>query len=166
MDSLLSLKKTAIVLILLGCANSLPIFARKLLGTRWEWPVDGGACWIDGRRLFGSHKTWRGIAASLTGTALAGSLTPYGAETGFLLALLSMTGDLTASFFKRRLNLKSGARAPGLDQGVESLLPLLVLKPRLGMTWLDVAVTVLLFALFELLLSPVLYKLGIRRNPY
>jgi hypothetical protein len=43
---------------------------------------------------------------------------------------------------------------------------LLVLKDSLGLSWSDVAFVVLAFVLLGLLLSRVLYKFGIRDQPY
>ncbi len=166
MEILRDVQNIAVLVLLLGIANALPILARKILGNRWEYPVDAGLCWLDGMPMFGSHKTWRGVAFSVVGTTFAGALTPFGAVTGFWLSLLSMAGDLLASFIKRRLGLGNGARAPGLDQGVEALLPLVVLRESLGLSWDELLVTVLLFAVLELSISPVLYRLGFRRNPY
>ena len=49
------------VLLLLGVANGTPIFARKLFGELFDAPLDGGIKFRDGRPLFGSSKTVRGI---------------------------------------------------------------------------------------------------------
>jgi len=46
--------------------------------------------------------------------------------TGLVFSLAALLGDSVTSFIKRRLGLVSGGHAPGLDQALESLLPLLV----------------------------------------
>ncbi len=166
MDTLSSPERICLVLLLLGCANTMPIAARKLLRQRLEYPVDMGMRWLDGRPVFGPHKTWRGLFASVAATTLFALLTPLSPVYGMFMALLSMAGDLLASFIKRRMNLKSGARAVGLDQGIEALLPLVFLKKQLYLSWQEIAIITILFAAVELVVSPVLYKLGIRRNPY
>ncbi len=166
MENLPALNRIALILLLLGVANTLPIAARKLMGNRFETPVDFGAIWFDGNPLFGPHKTWRGIVASVTGTGLAAMLTPAGAFNGMLLAAFSMAGDLAASFAKRRLGLSSGARALGIDQGIEAVVPLVFMKGRLCLSWPDIVLAVFLFAISEMLLSPILYRMGFRRNPY
>ncbi len=156
-----------ILLFLLGTANLLPILARTVFGDHFALPIDLGRLkWFDGRDLFGPHKTWRGFVFSTAGTAAAASLTPFGAATGAKIALLSLTGDLFSSFLKRRLRLRSGAFAPGLDQGVEALLPLWVLKEDLAINWAEICIVTAFFAICELAVSPILYRLGIRRNPY
>ena len=166
MNSLHPVTRVILLLILLGTANTLPIVAHKLLGNRWEAPVDLGAKWFDKRPVFGPHKTWRGLAASVGGTTIPAWLAAAGPENGFLLATLSMAGDLAASFLKRRLNMESGQRAPGIDQGVEALLPLAIMRDQLAISWIEVATITFLFALSEITLSPLLFRLGLRRNPY
>ncbi len=166
MELLTSLQRICVVLLLLGCANTMPIAARKIFGQRWEYPVDMGIRWADGMPLFGPHKTWRGLVASLAVTPLFSMFTPAGPVNGFLVALLSMAGDLIASFIKRRLKLRSGARAVGLDQCVEAMLPLVFLRNQLFLSWQEIAVITILFAAVELVVSPLLYRLGIRRNPH
>lgn len=156
-----------ILLFLLGTANFLPILARTVLGDHFALPVDLGRLkWFDGRDLFGPHKTWRGLAFSTLGTAAAASLTPFGAAIGTKIALLSLSGDLISSFIKRRFRLRSGAFAPGLDQGVEAVLPLWAFKEDLAITWAEICIVTALFAICELAVSPILYRLGIRRNPH
>lgn len=154
-------------LLLLLVANGAPILARLLPGARrWNRPLDGGYRLADGRRLFGDHKTWRGIAAAVVFTALAAWLLQLPAWLGALFGALSLLGDLLASFTKRRLQLAPGAAAPGLDQLPEAWLPLLALQPALGLTWLQIALIGALFMALDLLLSRILYSLGMRRHPW
>jgi len=72
-----------------------------------------------------------------------------------------MIGDMTASFIKRRRGLESGAKCTGIDQAIESALPLVVLKDRFGLTWLDCFFITLLFVVLEMVLSPFFYKIGL-----
>ena len=155
-----------LVLIILGWCNFLPIAARILLRDRWNTPVDFGLKWTDQRFLFGPHKTWRGVFFSVSGGALLGGLTAMGALNGFWTGFYSMLGDIFSSFLKRRTGIASGGGAPGLDQVPESLLPVLVLRERLGLDFLDVCAVVFLFSVLEYLISPILYKIHIRRNPH
>ncbi len=166
MELLSAPERIILILMLLGAANTLPIAARRIFRNRWEAPVDRGMKWVDGRPLFGPHKTWRGLLFSLAGTTILASFTPADVLNGFCLAVLSMTGDLLASFIKRRMNLKSGAKAVGLDQGIEALLPLFLLRKHLFISWQEMAIITILFTVSELIISPVLYRMGIRRNPY
>ena len=131
--------------------NFLPFVAHLILDGRYDKPVDGGRTWRDGRRLLGSHKTWRGLGASLLGgTAVAPLL---GLSWGHAAAAtgLAMAGDLMTSFVKRRLSRPSGEPVPGLDQLLEGGLPLLLLVPLLGLSaWQALAVLALFVPLNHL----------------
>jgi hypothetical protein len=153
------------VLLLLGAANGIPVFATKLLKDRFSAPLDGGLRFFDGRPLFGASKTMRGIGLSLLCTALVAPLLGLPWVLGAELAALSMLGDLASSFVKRRLGRPLHSPAYGLDQVPESLLPLLVLKDALGLTAVDIAATVVLFFMLELVLSRLLFALHIRDRP-
>jgi len=86
--------------------------------------------------------------------------------TGVLFGLLAMVGDMLASFIKRRLGNAESSRARGLDTVLESLLPLWLLKESLALNLTDIALIVVLFFLCEEFISPVLYRLNIRNQPY
>jgi CDP-2,3-bis-(O-geranylgeranyl)-sn-glycerol synthase len=163
LDHLLLLTK---ILVLLGVANGTPIIARKLLGERFAQPLDGGLSWLDGRPLFGASKTIRGLVLSIVCAALAAPVLGIAPVLGAGLASASMLGDLASSFVKRRLGLRPHSQAPGLDQIPESLLPLWLLRQPLGLGWVDIAVLVLLFIGFEVVLSRILFRLSIRDRPY
>ncbi len=162
MDILLAIKLILLVLV----ANGAPIVARCLFMGHFERTLDNGLLLRDGRPLFGSSKTWRGIAASILLTSLVAWLTGLPAYAGTQIAALAMLGDLLSSFTKRRLGIPSSGMAFGLDQIPESLLPLLVVGREFGLSWPQVALLTLLFIALELILSRVLYRLNIRNQPY
>ncbi len=102
---------------------------------RGKLPMDFGKKFIDGRRILGRGKTWRGFfGGALSGFAfgliqngisfyLPGKWFPYFSRSWILAAGLlltmsfgSMLGDLTGSFIKRRLGIESGSKAFLLDQ--------------------------------------------------
>ena len=58
------------ILLLLVATNGAPVLAAYFMGRRGDLPVDFGKRLGDGRALFGSSKTWRGL--------LAATLTPAG----------------------------------------------------------------------------------------
>ncbi|MEM1587050.1 MAG: CDP-2,3-bis-(O-geranylgeranyl)-sn-glycerol synthase [Candidatus Bathyarchaeia archaeon] len=102
------------------CSNASPVLFG---GGR---PIDLGRKFVDGRPIFGQHKTYRGfISGVLIGTAvgwvqenlapLAG-LPPGSTFSGFLLSLGALIGDLFGSFIKRRLGLRPGKMLPMVDQ--------------------------------------------------
>jgi CDP-2,3-bis-(O-geranylgeranyl)-sn-glycerol synthase len=97
-------------------------------------PIDGGRS-LGGVRIFGDHKTWRGLLVGVVaGIAvfaaqraihLAGflhelALIDYALADpvlpGFLLGLGTGVGDAVKSFFKRRIGLAPGASWLGFDQ--------------------------------------------------
>ncbi len=112
-----------------GMANVAPILVAKAPGLKhWQTPVDFGVSWR-GIRLFGDHKTWRGI---VTGSIVAilvmwlqVTLFHHSAwirsisqpvdynhvsiiGLGFLLGFGALAGDLVKSFVKRRFGVRSG----------------------------------------------------------
>lgn len=91
-------------------------------------PIDGGRSWR-GERIFGDHKTWRGIVVMVVLSALVVGLQTlahehfawaralayydYGAVpwhvSGAILGLGYVLAELPNSFFKRRLGVRPGA---------------------------------------------------------
>ena len=138
----------------------------KLLGKFLAFPIDGGATFADGNPLFGSSKTLRGLALSIVATTAVAPLIGLSWKVGALVALVAMLGDLFSSFLKRRMGLAPSCQAIGLDQIPESLLPLLACWFFLPLTIVDMIVATMIFFVGELLLSRVLFKLGIRNRPY
>ena len=155
-----------ILLLLLLAANGSPILVRRALSDRFNHPVDAGRILADGHRLFGASKTWRGLAAALVVTPSLALALGWSWEIGLMLGSFAMLGDLFSSFIKRRLGMPSSAMAPGLDHIPESLLPLLVCKPLLALSWAQVVLLSLAFMVANIALSRLLHWLGIRRHPY
>jgi len=120
-----------------GIANMVPILAAHLpLIRRFDQPIDGGRSYR-GRRIFGDHKTWRGI---LTGVIAATAILAlqqwlYGRFGWFqwvsqdisysqlplwlagpLFGLGALGGDAVKSFFKRQLDVAPGRSWFPFDQ--------------------------------------------------
>ncbi|GAB6067366.1 CDP-2,3-bis-(O-geranylgeranyl)-sn-glycerol synthase [Methylothermus subterraneus] len=152
--------------VLLLVANSAPVLAFDLMKDRLAWPVDLGLSFCDGRPLLGPAKTWRGLLAALMAACLAALLLGLSCTVGLTIGAGAMAGDMLSSFFKRRLNIETSGRAMGLDQIPESLLPLLLVKERFDLDWHAIALLVAVFFLLEVSLSPLLYRLGLRKRPY
>jgi CDP-diglyceride synthetase len=153
-------------IVLLVAANGAPVLTNKTLGERWAWPVDNGLKLHDGHRLFGSTKTWRGLCSAILFTTLAAILSGIEPLIGVLFGALAMTGDLLASFIKRRMGCAESSRARGLDTVPEALLPIWLLKETLALSMIDIILITALFFLIEELISPILYRLHIRKRPY
>ena len=157
------------VLQLLGLvtiANGTPVVSKRMFGDRFAWPLDGNRKFIDGRPLFGTSKTVRGILLSVVVTSVCAPLVGLNVTIGFLVAVTAMAGDLLSSFLKRRLALAPSSRAIGLDQIPESLLPLVACHQELGLTATDILIGVAIFVAGELALSRMLFQLRLRDRPY
>lgn len=112
-----------------GAANMIPVLAAKMPGLAgWNAPLDFGKT-FRGKRVFGSHKTWRGlIAGIITATIVLflqkelvlqwNWLTEAAQQVGYddlpvlvvgpLLAIGALGGDAVKSFFKRQFNKSPG----------------------------------------------------------
>lgn len=154
------------LLVLLICVNGAPILLAKILGNRFNRPIDGNCSWRDGQPLLGQSKTIRGILAALLVSIGVGSLWQFPLAMSVAFGLLSMAGDLTSSFVKRRLGLKPSSMALGIDQIPESLFPLLGIQLWITLSWSQIVWVVLVFFCVELMLSRILFWLKIRKTPY
>lgn len=154
------------LLVLLTVANTAPILTKKLVGKRWDWPLDGGARFVDDRPLLGPSKTWRGLVAAVVCCAVAAPILGFSVDDGALAGLLAMAGDALSSFAKRRLGIVPSGQAFGLDQVPEALLPLLALRPGLDLSWFVVLGVTLAFLLLETPAARLSHRLGLRDRPY
>jgi hypothetical protein len=154
------------LLLLLGVANSAPIAAKRLLGTRWGWPLDAGLRLPDGRPLLGPSKTVRGVAVAIAACMLCAPALGLPIPVGALIGAGAMAGDALSSFVKRRLAIEPSGQAFGLDQIPESLVPLLAVQGMLSLSLLQVAAIASAFVLLEIPLARLAYRLGLRERPY
>lgn len=153
-------------LLLLALANGAPVLVKKLFGSHAALPIDAGVQFWDGRPLFGTAKTVRGVVSSIVVTAAVSPLLGVSAGVGSLAAGTAMVGDLFSSFVKRRLGFPPSTQAIGLDQIPESLFPLLACKSMLSLTFVDIVLCVGIFLIGELIASRLLYRLQVRDQPY
>ena len=138
----------------------------KILGNNSALPLDGNVTLSDGRPLFGSSKTLRGVLLSILLTTACAPLIGLDWKVGSVVALTAMIGDLFSSFVKRRLGMDNSSQFTGLDQIPKSLLPLLVCMFLLPLTALDVVIATVIFFVGALIVSRILFKLNIRERPY
>jgi CDP-2,3-bis-(O-geranylgeranyl)-sn-glycerol synthase len=85
---------------------------------------------------------------------------------GAIVGSTAMRGDLFSSFIKRRLGMTSSSEAPGLDQIPEALFPLIACRSWLALGLGDILVVLMLFCAGEIVLSRVLFAVGLRDRPY
>jgi hypothetical protein len=152
--------------VLLILANGSPVLAKGMFGKHFSYPLDAGLIMSDGRPLFGPSKTIRGVVSSVVVTSIASGLIGQSVAIGALIGVTAMLGDLISSFIKRRLGLPPSSRAIFLDQVPESLLPLLACSYFVPLTGLDIALTMAIFVVGDIILSPLLYSARIRDEPY
>jgi len=149
------------------CANAVPV----LFGGGLQ--IDFGRNFIDGKPLFGSHKTFRGFFSGLfigTFIGIVQSSLPFFQPPhillGFVLSSGGLLGDLTHSFVKRRLSLPPGASFPVADQldfVVGALLFSLIISPPS----LPIALVVLIVTPpIHLLTNYAAYRLGMKKEPF
>ena len=128
-------------------------------------PLDMGKKFVDGRRILGQGKTIRGFVCGLVAGTVVGLL-QGSIWLGFLLALGALLGDMAGSFVKRRLNLKRGSAAPGLDQlgFVVGALILASLIEAPG--WATIAVILIVTPPIHLATNFAGYKMGFKSRPW
>ena len=154
------------LLFLLMLANGTPVVAKKILGSRYSYPLDCDLAFADGRPWLGRSKTFRGVVLAVLVTTAGAALVGVSWEVGLLVGVFAMAGDLFSSFCKRRLNLPSSSRASGLDQIPEALFPALACRHLLALAPGDIAVCVAVFFVGEVVLSRLLYAFRLRDRPY
>jgi CDP-archaeol synthase len=154
------------VLLLLAVANGSPLLAKKIWGGALAQPLDAGMRFIDRRPVFGPSKTVRGVLVSVAATTAVAPLVGIAWWIGALIGATAMAGDLFSSFIKRRFNRPPSSRALGLDHIPESLLPLLACRETLGLTAADIGIVVAAFLAGAIVLSRVLYRVGLRDEPH
>ncbi len=130
--------------------------------------MDGGRNFLDGRPIFGSHKTLRGLLAGIIAGSLVGLgesfVDPRLALAGFAISLGAVSGDLLGAFVKRRLSVKPGGPLPILDQLDFVLGGLLLSFPFLPMSLVSVLIVVLVTPPIHLGTNLGAYLLGIKKT--
>jgi len=128
--------------------------------------LDRGRNWIDGKPLFGDHKTIRGTISGLAAGFLVGLAQNLPVQ-GALLSIGAIGGDLVVSFAKRRMDLKPGALLPIFDQmGFIVLAVILVSFLEQAPTW-DQAVGILIATLpIHYLSNVIAWTLKLKSNPW
>ncbi len=149
------------------CANAAPV-----LGGGGK-PMDFGRTFVDGRRILGANKTFRGfffgwaigIFVGLVEGLVFGFAT-YGLLFSILTPLGALTGDLVGAFIKRRVGISPGGLLPVIDQ-IDFVVGAIVFSlPFMSISW-ELAVTVLLITPpIHLLTNFFAYKLKLKKNPW
>jgi CDP-2,3-bis-(O-geranylgeranyl)-sn-glycerol synthase len=140
-------------LLLIVLANSAAWASGRVLGERWAAPLDFGYVLWDGKRLFGGHKTWRGLISGMLACAVAAPLCGSNWTVGAGFGGASLLGDALSSSIKRRLEFPPGTEIRGLDQIPEALLPLVLFASALGLGVIEVAIVLIGFLFLDLFVT-------------
>ena len=146
------------------CANATPVLAGG--GTA----MDFGKNFVDGKRVFGANKTFRGFFFGLAVGIAVGLVEWWIFGYPFLFSLLTplgaLLGDLTAAFLKRRLGIAPGGLFPVVDQ-VDFVVGAIVFALPLAMVYWELAVAALIITPpIHLLTNFCAYKLKLKKNPW
>jgi CDP-2,3-bis-(O-geranylgeranyl)-sn-glycerol synthase len=153
------------------CANAVPVLAGG--GQK----MDFGRNFVDGKRIFGNNKTFRGFFFGWAIGLMVG-LADF-AVFGFPIVLAVLTplgallGDLTGAFIKRRLDIAPGGLLPVVDQIdfvvgaiVFSLPFLLFMHGGYWVNWQVALIALIITPPIHLLTNFGAYKLKLKRHPW
>ena len=149
------------------CANGTPVLAGG--GTK----MDFGRNFMDGKRIFGNNKTFRGFFFGWGvgfGVGLLEGLVfgfqNYPVLFAMLIPLGALLGDLTGAFIKRRIGIKPGGLLPIVDQ-IDFVVGAVVFSLPLALISWEVAVTVLIITPpIHLFTNFLAYKMNLKKNPW
>lgn len=161
-----------------GCANMLTAFVK-----RWpilNYPVDFGKK-FKGERIFGSHKTWRGIVFGILGAVamvfIQKSFYSYTTEItlldyrqvsawvlGGLFGLGAALGDLIRSFFKRRVGIEPGGKWFPFDQVDWIIGAIIAVSFYITIPWTYTAVAIIVAVVLHPAINYVCYLAGLQKN--
>jgi CDP-2,3-bis-(O-geranylgeranyl)-sn-glycerol synthase len=149
------------------------------------FPMDFGRTMADGRRIFGDGKTFRGFFGGIICGVVFGCLQILAYQqfnlnflphhtllSVTLLSIGALTGDVVASFLKRRLGMKPGEKWQFVDQ-YDFLFGAFILLAILDWSWVHENVTITTFIII-IIMTPLLhravnmigYKLGFKDVPW
>jgi CDP-2,3-bis-(O-geranylgeranyl)-sn-glycerol synthase len=136
-------------------------------------PMDFGKNFLDGKRVLGNNKTFRGfffgwaigIFVGLVEGIVFG-FANYSLLFSILTPLGALVGDLTGAFLKRRLNIAPGGLLPVVDQ-VDFVVGAVLFSLPLAIVYWELAVAVLIITPpIHLLTNFLAYKLKLKNNPW
>lgn len=150
-------------------------------------PMDFGKTFLDGKRLLGDGKTWRGFVGGIAGGVLTANLQfavekfsgfhvysvlPFSEffTLSFLFAFGAMFGDLCGSFIKRRFGYEQGARFLIVDQLTFLIVALIIASlyvPFWKVFTLEMVVlAVIVTPILHLGINYIAYKLNLKEVPW
>ncbi len=162
-------------------ANSVPSLTKDIL-PKYNIPVDLGLT-FRGKRVFGAHKSLRGL---ILGTIAGGlifclqkylvnestflsdiSIIDYGASTiipGLAISFGALLGDMIKSFFKRQINIQPGKPWFPFDQSDWLIGSIIFAHPFYELTPLIAISTLLIGVALHLLAKVIGFLTGIEKS--
>jgi CDP-2,3-bis-(O-geranylgeranyl)-sn-glycerol synthase len=168
-------------------ANMAPVFAAQLPGLRkFEAPLDFGMS-LGGKRVFGAHKTWRGLVSGMVAATAVLWLQQYLARyygwftssaqhvhylalplflLGPAFAVGALGGDAVKSFVKRRRDIPSGGVWLPYDLIDHIIGAALLALPFVAFDWWTYVVVVTVWFVGNFGISFLGYLLHIKKRPW
>ncbi|MDO8642405.1 MAG: CDP-archaeol synthase [Candidatus Woesearchaeota archaeon] len=181
MQNLIDLILTTVTFFLpAGVANMMPVLVAKI--PVLNVPMDFGYS-FRGKRIFGDHKTWRGLVFGIGGAVLISyfiwrvPMEPGSVAVeisvrnsiilGIALGAGALLGDAIKSFFKRQIGIKPGGSWVPFDQ-IDWILGALIavhffVAPQPVAVWIT---TLVLFGLLHPVINVGGYLLKIKKNKF
>lgn len=169
-----------------GIANMMPIFAAKIPALKkFDAPMDLGRS-FRGKRIFGDHKTWRGLVAGIIAGTLTLWLQQYlfsefawirsfaGAVDypslptfimGPLFAIGALGGDAIESFFKRQRGIAPGKGWFPFDQTDYIIGGAIATMPFVSLSIGHYALLLVLWLIVHVLSTITGYFLNLKDSP-
>ena len=169
-----------------GAANVTPIIVAKVpLLKNWNAPMDGGKSYR-GIRIFGSHKTWRGLITGIICATMALGIQqllvlhqPWAAHftasiayrtlptliVGPLFGIGALGADAIESFFKRQRRIPPGHGWFPFDQSDYVVGGALATAPYVRLSIMEYVWLLVLWLAASLIASYIGFKLGFKERP-
>ena len=159
-------------------ANSAPVLSNIAVLRKYNFQLDGGLK-FKGYPVFGSHKTALGFLFGISAAIFIGFV-QVSMQNFFNLSLFQMTiplalvlgfgalfGDLTASFIKRRLNIKSGEKAPALLDQLNLVFGAFLFSILIvGFLWKFFLILLILTPIIHKVSNIIAFNLGLKKQPW
>lgn len=169
-----------------GLANMVPVFAAHIRALQpYDAPIDFGKT-LRGRRIFGAHKTWRGLVVGIVAATLVFWLQQVlvaelswadwlanGLDyssfpvllVGPLFAIGALGGDAIKSFFKRQIGIKPGATWIPFDQVDYIIGGALAVLPFIRFSLRQYVLLVVIWTALVLLSTYIGWRLKLKDQP-
>lgn len=169
-----------------GIANMMPIFAARWpVLKNWEFPMDFGLH-FRGKRVFGSHKTVRGLVVGIIFATLTlwlqqlayeniGWVTDWVAHVNYsalnvfvlgpLFAIGALLGDAIKSFFKRQVGVPPGETWFPFDQVDYIIGGAIATWAFVPLSFKQYALLIFLWFFLHLIATTVGYLTGLKDKP-